>query len=67
MPILIAGSGDRVLTIAARRAQIIGIAGGSPDGTAPAPRRARGIRAPRAAGERFDDLELNLAIIGSSA
>jgi len=37
VPILIAGSGDRVLTIAARRADIIGIAGAGPDGTAADP------------------------------
>lgn len=54
VPILIAGSGDRVLTIAARRAQIVGIAGG------PLTERVEFVR--RAAGDRFDDLELNLAI-----
>ncbi|HZQ30224.1 MAG TPA: LLM class F420-dependent oxidoreductase [Mycobacterium sp.] len=55
VPIFIAGGGDRVLTIAARRAQIIGIAGGGP-----LSERVQFVR--RAAGERFDDIELNLAI-----
>ena len=72
VPILIAGAGDRVLTIAAQRADIIAIAGARPGG----PRRARpggggtdplGERVEflrGAAGDRFDGLELNLAIIG---
>ncbi|HEY7051054.1 MAG TPA: LLM class F420-dependent oxidoreductase [Mycobacterium sp.] len=55
VPILIAGNGDRVLTIAARRAQIIGIAGGRALGE-----RVEFVR--RRAGARFDELELNLAI-----
>ena len=63
VPILIAGSGDRVLTIAARRADIIGIAGARPDGTAADPLGERVEFVRRAAGDRFDDLELNLAII----
>jgi probable F420-dependent oxidoreductase len=62
--ILIAGSGDRVLTIAARRAHIIGIAGGRPDGTGADPLGERVEFVRRAAGDRFDYLELNLAIIG---
>ncbi len=64
VPILIAGSGDRVLTIAARRAHIIGIAGARPDGTDADPLAERVEFVRRAAGDRFDDLELNLAIIG---
>jgi probable F420-dependent oxidoreductase len=64
VPILIAGSGARVLTIAAQRAHIIGIAGGRPDGTATDPLGERVELVRRAAGNRFDDLELNLAIIG---
>ena len=56
VPLLIAGSGDRVLTLAAQRANIIGIAGGHIDA------RVELVR--RAAGDRFDDLELNLGIIG---
>jgi probable F420-dependent oxidoreductase len=62
VPILIAGSGDRVLTIAARQAHIIGIAGGRPDGTAADPLAERVEFVRRAAGDRFDDVELNLAI-----
>jgi probable F420-dependent oxidoreductase len=57
MPVLIAGSGDRVLTIAARQAQIIGIAGGSS-----LSERVDFVRG--AAGDRFDDVELNLTITG---
>lgn len=63
VPILIAGAGDRVLTIAAYHAQIIGIAGGRPGGMAADPlgERVEFIRG--VAGDRFDDIELNLAII----
>jgi probable F420-dependent oxidoreductase len=57
VPVLIAGSGDRVLTVAAKRAQIIGIAGGSSLGE-----RVEFVR--RAAGDRVDDIELNLTITG---
>jgi probable F420-dependent oxidoreductase len=55
VPILIAGNGDRVLTIAAQQAHIIGIAGGGALGE-----RVEFVRG--AAGGRFDELELNLAI-----
>lgn len=55
VPVLIAGGGDRVLTIAAQRAQIVAIAG-------PGPLDERVDFVRRAAGERFDDLELNLGI-----
>jgi len=61
VPVLIAGSGDRVLTIAARRADIIGIAGGRPDRSDSLGERIDFVR--HAAGERLDELELNLAII----
>jgi probable F420-dependent oxidoreductase len=64
VPILIAGSGDRLLTIAARQADIIGIAGGRPGSTAPDPLAERVEFVRRAAGDRFDQLELNLAITG---
>jgi probable F420-dependent oxidoreductase len=63
MPILIAGNGDRVLTIAARQADIIGLTGGdrAADATEdPLAERIAFVRA--AAGDRFDDLELNIAI-----
>jgi probable F420-dependent oxidoreductase len=64
VPILIAGSGDRVLTIAAQRAHIIGIAAGRRASAATDPVGERVDFVRRAAGDRFDDLELNLAIIG---
>lgn len=61
VPILIAGSGDRLLTVAARHAGIIGLTGarvaGADDALA---ERVAFVRA--AAGDRFDTLELNLAI-----
>ncbi|MDT5009548.1 MAG: hypothetical protein QOH57_1165 [Mycobacterium sp.] len=60
VPIMIAGAGDRVLTIAARRAHIVAIAGGADvDHIGERVEFIRGV-----AGDRFDDLELNLAIIG---
>jgi len=63
IPLLIAGNGDKVLTIAAQHADIIGLTGGgipeSP-GDDPLAERVDFVRA--AAGERVDDLELNLAI-----
>ncbi len=62
VPILIAGNGDRLLTVAAQHAHIIGLTGGDR-------RRGDGIRSPSgsissatAAGDRFDELELNIAI-----
>jgi probable F420-dependent oxidoreductase len=63
VPLLIAGSGDRVLTIASHHAQIIGIAGGRPGGTAADPLDERIEFVRGVAGDRFDELELNLAII----
>jgi probable F420-dependent oxidoreductase len=62
VPILIAGNGDRLLTIAAQRAQIIGLTGGDPasDGGDPLGERISFVR--NAAPERFDALELNIAI-----
>lgn len=62
VPILIAGAGDRILTLAAQQAEIIGIAGGRPDSTAPDPLAERIEFVRRAAGDRFEQLELNLAI-----
>lgn len=65
IPILIAGNGDRVLRLAAQHADIIGLTGGgiprSPDHD-PLAERIAFVR--EAAGERFDDLELNIAITG---
>ena len=55
VPILIAGNGNRLLTIAAQQADIIGLTGA--DSLAD---RVEFVR--NAAGDRFADLELNLAI-----
>lgn len=62
VPILIAGNGDKLLTIAARKADIIGLTGGDPlsDDGDPLSERIEFVRA--AAPERFDDLELNISI-----
>jgi probable F420-dependent oxidoreductase len=61
VPILIAGSGDRLLTVAARHAGIIGLTGALVAGADdPLAERIAFVRA--AAGDRFEDLELNLAI-----
>ena len=63
IPLLIAGNGDKVLTIAAQHADIIGLTGGGlPEnvGDDPMAERVDFVRA--AAGDRFDQLELNLAI-----
>jgi probable F420-dependent oxidoreductase len=60
-PILIAGNGDRVLTIAARDADIIGLTGTRVrEADDPLTERIEFVRS--AAGDRFDSLELNLAI-----
>jgi probable F420-dependent oxidoreductase len=70
-PILIAGNGDRVLTIAAQHADLIGLTGSRvKDVEDPMAERVEFVR--NAAGERFDSLELNLAItampdVGESA
>ncbi len=62
VPVMIAGSGDRVLTLAAQHAGIIGLTGGKQGSTAhdPLAERVDFVRA--AAGDRFDQLELNLTI-----
>ncbi|WP_083746722.1 LLM class F420-dependent oxidoreductase [Mycobacterium terramassiliense] len=60
-PILIAGNGDRVLTIAARHADIIGLTGARVrDVEDPLAERIEFVR--NAAGDRFDALELNMVI-----
>ncbi len=65
LPIAIAGKGDRLLTVAARHADIVGLAGIEPgdDSTVRGslPERVEFIR--RTAGDRFPDLELNLMIL----
>ncbi|EUA50850.1 luciferase-like monooxygenase family protein [Mycobacterium xenopi 3993] len=61
MPILIAGNGDRLLTVAARHADIVGLTGANPRGFGdPLAERVEFIRA--VAGDRFGNLELDLAI-----
>lgn len=63
VPVMIAGNGDRVLRIAARSADIIGLTGGDRAATVdedPLADRIAFVRA--AAGDRFEDLELNVAI-----
>lgn len=60
---LIAGNGDRLLTVAARHADIIGLTGGDRAAKGdddPLAERIAFVRA--AAGERFGRLELNIAI-----
>ena len=60
-PILIAGNGDRVLTLAAQHADIIGLTGSRVnDADDPLAERIEFVR--NAAGDRFEPLELNLAI-----
>ncbi|OBC10722.1 F420-dependent oxidoreductase [Mycobacterium sp. 852013-50091_SCH5140682] len=64
VPILIAGNGDRLLTVAAETADIVGLTGGSHvDGALK--ERIDFVR--NAAGPRFDDLELNIAITAMPA
>ena len=63
VPILIAGNGDRVLTVAAKQADIIGLTGGdrrAGDAGDPLAERIAFVR--NAAPDRFDALELNVAI-----
>jgi probable F420-dependent oxidoreductase len=60
-PILIAGNGDRVLTLAARYADIIGLTGARVrDVEDPLGERIEFVR--NAAGDRFNPLELNMVI-----
>jgi probable F420-dependent oxidoreductase len=61
VPILIAGNGNRLLTVAAQHADTVGLTGANPHRIAdPLAERVEFVRA--AAGDRFKDLELNLAI-----
>ena len=63
VPIMIAGNGDRVLRIAARTADIVGLTGGdrpAEPGDDPLAERIEFVRA--VAGDRFADLELNVAV-----
>ncbi|MBU9763467.1 LLM class F420-dependent oxidoreductase [Mycobacterium sp. TNTM28] len=68
IPILIAGNGDRLLTVAAEHANIVGLTGG--EGVAagdrdPLAERIDFLR--NAAGDRFGHLELNIAITAMPA
>jgi probable F420-dependent oxidoreductase len=65
VPIMIAGNGDRLLTVAAETADIIGLTGGSHVDGDPLAERIAFLR--NAAGSRFDDLELNIAITAMPA
>ncbi len=61
VPILIAGNGNRLLTVAARHADAVGLTGANPRGIGdPLAERVEFVRT--AAGDRFENLELNLAI-----
>lgn len=62
VPILIAGNGDKLLTLAAQRANIIGLTGGAPITAESDPLADRVAFVRKAAGDRFDDLELNIAV-----
>jgi probable F420-dependent oxidoreductase len=65
VPILIAGNGNRLLTVAAQHADGIGLTGANDRGVGdPLAERIEFVRA--AAGDRFADLELNLAITAVS-
>ena len=62
IPVMIAGNGDRVLTVAARHADIIGLTGSDVGKGVDDPLAERLAFVREAAGDRFDALELNLAI-----
>lgn len=62
VPILIAGNGDKLLTLAAQRADIIGLTGGAPATAESDPLADRIAFVRAAAGDRFDELELNVSV-----
>ncbi len=62
VPILIAGNGDRLLTLAAQQADIIGLTAGAPITADSDPLADRIAFVRQAAGDRFDGLELNIAV-----
>jgi probable F420-dependent oxidoreductase len=62
VPILIAGNGDKLLTLAAQRANIIGLTAGAPITAESDPLADRIAFVRQAAGDRFDELELNIAV-----
>lgn len=65
IPLLVAGNGDRVLTLAARQAQIVGLTGSDVGKGVDDPLAERVDFVRTAAGDRFDQLELNLTITAS--
>lgn len=62
VPVLIAGRGDRLLGLAARHGDIVAIAGGRTTSTGPEALADRVDVVRKAAGDRFDQLELGLLI-----
>lgn len=66
VPILIVGNGNRVLTVAAKHADIIGLTGGDgvPGESDPLAERIEFVR--NVAPDRFDGLELNVAITANA-
>jgi probable F420-dependent oxidoreductase len=62
VPLLVAGDGNRVLTLAARTAHIVGLTGGPGRAGEADPLAARVAFVRDAAGDRFADIELNLMI-----
>jgi probable F420-dependent oxidoreductase len=62
LPLLIAGSGDRVLTLAAQHADIIGFSAGVPGPGADDALAERVAFVRAAAGHRYADVEFNIAI-----
>jgi probable F420-dependent oxidoreductase len=61
-PILIAGAGQRLLSLAAREADIVAIGAGPQQGLEALTERVGWLR--EAAGARFDELELNINLFG---
>jgi probable F420-dependent oxidoreductase len=60
-PIMVAGSGPRLLALAAREADIVAIGSGPQEGEAGVRERIETVR--RAAPERFDQLELSMNLV----
>lgn len=64
VPVMIAGNGDRVLSMAARKANIVGLTGEPGKNRAPDPLADRIAVIRTAAGSGFSKLELNLLVAG---
>lgn len=62
VPLLIAGNGDKLLTIAAEHAHVIGLTGGDPADEAGDPLAERISFVRSAAPQRFEELELNVSV-----